>query len=783
LPKPFTLSKRFAVLMLILAGLSGVAYGLHAPPRAARDQTLAIDSDATDSSPRAAPARSEPVRRVMDDAGFLDDYTTKGLDGYLSGINVESGVDVRFIFAREVSGNLESFALKRARELGMGRDMNRRSLLFVYDVAGQRMRVEVGPGMEGMFPDGFLGYLMREQTAAFFASGDRHLAIKSTLNIVSHRLREAALGGTYNPRAVAYITDSRRLAVGGGASARAPLGKNTRPFGERIATLDALSHFGPQPTVADAFARYLEALRDGHYEPDLHLYTPETQLVWRRFPIKRPFAEFIVYAEYGHKYEIVERGDLAILFFTTTPLVSSHLFRRFPDGWRLDIAAEIEDTREFVGGPYTWGMMSTGDDYSRAFSDVMADYGPTRFTPRPGGRAMPTRILRPARGDNRPLPTRKGHAAPPVRMRTPRPAGYSALLLPQAGTRTEDFGYPTQTIDRLAVRRLLMARSYDTLDTVLSAYADSVLRDYRLEYRLFDAYAAFDVAMPALEPLLNEWVERHPASAAALLARGTFFSASGWHARGYKFARETNRNQFQQMNAFFRRSTADFHAALRLAPNSIVAYRALISMTSTTESDSATSRQLLDRALKIQPYSFRLRATHMENLLPRWGGSYESMTKFAVESARYAPRNPRLRALGGFVDWDQGRVLERDGQKAEAIKAYERALRFGNFWRFQFERGELYFYDDKDSKAKEALQDLDSALVQVPQDADALYERSYVSYVLGLDAAGDAKGAYFAQAFDDIVMSVALDPMDEDHQKHLAFIRENIPEYAPPLQP
>jgi hypothetical protein len=105
-------------------------------------------------------------------------------------------------------------------------------------------------------------------------------------------------------------------------------------------------------------------------------------------------------------------------------------------------------------------------------------------------------------------------AAPAGGTSTAQPAGEISVLLPVAGTQTEDFGYPTQTIDRLAVRRLLMARSYDALDRLLAAYADSVLRDYRVEYRLFDAYAAFGVAVPALEPFLNEWVQQRPTSAA-----------------------------------------------------------------------------------------------------------------------------------------------------------------------------------------------------------------------------------------------------------------------------
>jgi tetratricopeptide (TPR) repeat protein len=487
----------------------------------------------------------------------------------------------------------------------------------------------------------------------------------------------------------------------------------------------------------------------------------------------------VLYSEYGHKYEIVERGDLAILFFTNTPLVSAHLFRRDSVGWRLDIAAEVDDTREFVGGPYTWGMMLTQDDYTRAFSDLFEDFGVLLIPKRYNYRPLPTRVLRPARGDNRPLPTRSAHDPVPGRNPTVRPPGFSRLLLPVVGNLTEDFGYPAQTIDRLAVRRLLYSRSYDTLDAVLSAYADSVTRDYRMEYRLFDAYDAFDVAVPSLEPLLTSWVNQRPTSSAARLARGTYLNAAGWNARGTKFASATKHEQFVSMAAYFRRANADFMVALALSPSSIVAYRGLL-MLADAKKDPETTRQLLDRGLKIQPYSFRLRWTYMANLLPRWGGSYKEMTRFAEESAPYAARNPRIRALGGFVDLDKGRLLERDGRKAEAMEAYSRAVGFGNFCEFRYERGELFW---RTKRNKAALEDLNRALLQCPQHADALYDRSEVTYALGLVTSGTARSAYFAQAYDDIEMAVALDPTDGYYQRHLAFIRENIPNFAPPPRP
>ena len=367
-------------------------------------------------------------------------------------------------------------------------------------------------------------------------------------------------------------------------------------------------------------------------------------------------------------------------------------------------------------------------------------------------------------------------AAPAGGTSTGQPAGKVSVLLPVVGTQTEDFGYPTQTIDRLAVRRLLTSRSYDALDRLLTAYADSVLGDYRVEYRLFDAYAAFGVAVPAVEPFLNEWVQQRPTSAAARLARASFFRASGWNARGASYASKTTNQQFVRMGKFFQLTFDDLTEALRLDPKSIVAYRQLIDL-ATTQREAAMSRQMLDRALKIQPYSFLLRATYMHNLLPRWGGSYEAMARFAEESAPYAKRNPRINALRGFVDWDKGRISEAAGRNGDAIEAYNRALQFGNFWQFRYERGT---YNSQSELNEEALEDFNGVLIQFPQDADALNDRCHVEYELGRKAVGEARAAYYSQAFRDIVLASALDPTDGDIRERLAFMHENIPEFEPP---
>ena len=160
------------------------------------------------------------------------------------------------------------------RTLGVGKEVDRRGLLFVYDVESKRLRVEVGPRLEDVFPDGFVGYLMRENAASFFAGTDPELGLRTTLFMVHMRMRAAALGMSYDPTAVSFITDSVRLAADGGATADAGAGVTSPGFLGRRSSAEERAWFSAQPTVERAHTRYLEWLRGGHKQLDMELLLP-----------------------------------------------------------------------------------------------------------------------------------------------------------------------------------------------------------------------------------------------------------------------------------------------------------------------------------------------------------------------------------------------------------------------------------------------------------------------------------------------------------------------------
>jgi len=57
--------------------------------------------------------------------------------------------------------------------------------------------------------------------------------------------------------------------------------------------------------------------------------------------------------------------------FTGTPFVSPHFFVRQDGRWRMDLATEVRNTHEHVGGEYTWAYYGQGDRYTQTFGDLL----------------------------------------------------------------------------------------------------------------------------------------------------------------------------------------------------------------------------------------------------------------------------------------------------------------------------------------------------------------------------------------------------------------------------
>ena len=72
--------------------------------------------------------------RITDEIGLLSDELREKHELQLGHVFQESGVDIRFLLVPNTGGEtIERYAMRRARELGIGRDTDRQGLLVLYD--------------------------------------------------------------------------------------------------------------------------------------------------------------------------------------------------------------------------------------------------------------------------------------------------------------------------------------------------------------------------------------------------------------------------------------------------------------------------------------------------------------------------------------------------------------------------------------------------------------------------------------------------------------------------
>ena len=321
--------------------------------------------------------------------------------------------------------------------------------------------------------------------------------------------------------------------------------------------------------------------------------------------------------------------------------------------------------------------------------------------------------------------------------------------------RTASNGYPAISANPFAFRRLVLRHEYATLDSILTAAAESAHADYRNESYLFGAYDAMQGDTALAEPLAR-WSHERPTSAPAYLARASYLTGQAWTARGTAYGAYTPQKRFDRMNALFAQAKPCVDTALTLSPRSAEAYLLLLSITKSS-SDTALWHTYVTKGLEDIPASFWLRRRYMRNITPRWGGSYDLMRAFAEASQAMADTNPRLRALLGYVELDSAELYEEGRQEGEALNAYNHVLTYGDESQFHLERGEMLL---RSGREQDAFPDLDFAVASNPGGAEGYVWRGMAREALWAHS-GRTKRDLAVSALSDYQHAVVLDAADD----------------------
>lgn len=164
----------------------------------------------------------------------------------------------------------------------------------------------------------------------------------------------------------------------------------------------------------------------------------------------------------------------------------------------------------------------------------------------------------------------------------------------------------------------------------------------------------------------KDWLDKMPSSAYALSARGDYYRAMAWQARGGKWAADTPKENMARMEEFAKLALDLYEKALKIEPRLMPAYVGLISV-SGMASDPTRQSWAFKTANKVDPACVSVMRVAMGLLRPRWDGSYPAMQQYAETMEPFVARRPLLGLHLQDALQDLGNVLWRGKKYDEAV--------------------------------------------------------------------------------------------------------------------
>ncbi len=213
---------------------------------------------------------------------------------------------------------------------------------------------------------------------------------------------------------------------------------------------------------------------------------------------------------------------------------------------------------------------------------------------------------------------------------------------------------------------------YQSLDNELLELQAKMMAEPKYETAYFNS---IDRVSSATEQQLNAYVAE-VGSALSYAIRGSWYLGKGYEARGTCFAHCVTKEQFETQRLMTLKGLPDLRKSIELDEQTIVVYKELI-YASAVNGIRVDRRSVFRQGIVQFPGSYVLRASVMNYLRPRWGGSRASMKNFYRDQEDAVALNPRIYRLQGAVFGDIADTAQREKQWQVAASFYTKALEYG----------------------------------------------------------------------------------------------------------
>jgi uncharacterized protein len=306
---------------------------------------------------------------LEDRAGLLTPAERERIVGYHERLLDAFDIHLKLVILAQSPPDLDALAVEVFGTDRVGMETGgARGVLILVDPPGRQVRMEIGYGLEGIFPDSFVGAVERDQMVPFFQANRVGPGVEATVELLVGTALHALEQGAYDPAASAGPVGDR-LSGGGGARAAAAIGSGQ----PEKAQAPESAAFEPQATPLGTLETYKEVLRLRIKDPDLPIYTPETRAFFREWLVTDAQQDNelrgLLHATEPHVFSQAER---AVIQFPVGDRRAPPLFLlRGEQGWMLDFAS----MHRFLGFNHRneWHFKDVENPYMFAFRDWQFD--------------------------------------------------------------------------------------------------------------------------------------------------------------------------------------------------------------------------------------------------------------------------------------------------------------------------------------------------------------------------------------------------------------------------
>ena len=306
-------------------------------------------------------AAADP-RLVVDEAGLLSDEQRDRIALHHAFLLSDHGIDYRLVTVQD-AGDIVGFGAERfqALEVGSLSDAGR-GLLLVIDPEQDRVRLEVGHALEGVYTDAFVAYIETRQMVPFFQAKRIADGVLATTELIVSQAQEATAREGFD--AAPGVSGS----AGAGATAR--IGEAPAPVDEAGPEVAA----GGSP--AETLQAYFDAMGNRDGRSDLDIYTGATQAMLKSWVMTPAQMDNVVRSYRGCTAEPAKLGPggqhAVIRYGPAERQCSPWFFAREAGTWKLDFTVMQEAIR--FGRDNSWRFANgVPEEYQFAFADWTFD--------------------------------------------------------------------------------------------------------------------------------------------------------------------------------------------------------------------------------------------------------------------------------------------------------------------------------------------------------------------------------------------------------------------------